>query len=283
MFQPENNSLIHGYIQWQAETPQTGHSMRTPNMNSIKQTVRLVFYVAVPGLYLIASGKKFSGLALLFVPGMLALFALAYEFEKDLFYFLYMEVGNVLIWVIYVFNFGILAFSLRKAYSQPINLIQTLMGFLFLSTALYPFDIPNDALARISFTNDYYCPYFCNDDLAVYSVPSDPDQITAYSDLILKNDDGFILAITAASPGDTICKEGHWSYFPKDPSINCDGMSTLAEDHFQVVTFDHYEAVTSIVDFEKIEGHAPVVVGNKFEIINQVTGFLIKRIIYWID
>jgi len=100
LFQPENNSLIHGYIQWQAETPQTGHSMRTPNMNSIKQTVRLVFYVAVPGLYLIASGKKFSGLALLFVPGMLALFALAYEFEKDLFYFLYMEVGNVLIWVI---------------------------------------------------------------------------------------------------------------------------------------------------------------------------------------
>jgi|SaaInlStandDraft_6_1057023.scaffolds.fasta_scaffold58095_1 hypothetical protein len=233
-----------------------------------------MFFAIVPGLYLIASGRKLAGFAMLFIPALLALFASIIEFEKDLFFYEYMNVGTVIFMIFQTINIGIVALSLKATYSQSISLTQILFGLFFLFAGYFPIDSPAETIGRIFITNNELCPYFCSGDLIAYSVIADPTQIKSKSSLILENDHFATFAFVVDLPGDIICKDGNWNYFPDDPSVNCWEMITLSKGHFRVVTLENGVSVTRIVATDEIAGHAPVVVGNETDFFAKLMTWL---------
>jgi hypothetical protein len=245
--------------------------MRTLIQSEKIKAIRLIFFAAAPGLYFIASGRKIAGSTILFIPGTLAIFGSIIEFEKDLFYYLYMDAGIILFLAIYTINTGILALNLKKVYSQPIKLIQILFGIFFLFASYYPIGSPSETLIRVYFPDDRFCHYFCRGDMVVYSVPTDPTQINTNSDLLVKNDGGSTIAFVVATPGDIFCGTGHWKHFSRDQSINCGEVLTLQGKKFRVATLDGEEGTISTVTFEEILGHNPLVVGNRFKLYNLLT------------
>jgi hypothetical protein len=255
--------------------------MKTQTQSNIFNAIRLIFFAAVPGLYLIASGRKFAGFTIIFIPGTLALFASIIEFEKDLFYFEYMNIATVLFMAIYTFNIGVLVLDFREICSQPINLIQILFGLFFLFASYFPINSSADALDRVFFTNNELCPYFCSGDSIVYSVLADPTQIKLQSVVVLENghNDHFVtFAFVVDLPGDTICEDGHWNYFPVDRSVNCWEMITLSKGLYRVAVLENGVGVTSIVAEDEILGHAPVVVGNVPKSFAQLKTWTIEQL-----